>query len=94
MTVDPEAPAPTNIGVALGQNPVAGNGNTFIVSFDNRGLLAGVRDGQGNASPTTGALDMGVSFDVAGRDAGRGRRRHQADLPDQPRDGRLRRRTR
>ena len=29
-------------------------------------VLARVRDGQGNASPTTGALDMGVSFDVQG----------------------------
>ncbi len=66
VTVDPEAPTPTNVGVALGQNPVAGNGSTFTVEFDNRGLLARVRDGQGNASPTTGALDLGVSFDVQG----------------------------
>jgi flagellar hook protein FlgE len=66
VSVDPEAPQATNASVALGPNPQAGGGNTFTVEFDNRGLLARVRDGQGNASPTTGALDMGVSFDVAG----------------------------
>jgi flagellar hook protein FlgE len=66
VIVDPEAQTPTNAGVALGPNPQAGNGNTFIVEFDNRGLLSGVRDGQGNASPTTGTLDLGVSFDVQG----------------------------
>jgi len=66
VSVDPEAQAPTNAGVALGPNPAAGNGNTFILAFDNRGLLSRVTDGQGNASPATGALDMGVSFDVQG----------------------------
>jgi flagellar hook protein FlgE len=66
VSVDPEAQAPTNASVALGQNAQAGGGNTFIVEFDNRGLLSRVRDGQGNASPTTGALDMGVAFDVQG----------------------------
>lgn len=69
VAVDPEAPAPTNVGVALGPNPAAGNGNTFILTFDNRGLLARATDGQGNASPTTGALDMGISFDVQGATA-------------------------
>jgi len=72
VTVDPEGQAPTNAAVALGQDVQAGTGNTFIVEFDNRGLLAQVRDGQGNASPTTGALDMGVSFDVAGTTPGAG----------------------
>jgi flagellar hook protein FlgE len=66
VSIDPEAAAGTNPGVTLGPNPQAGNGNTFTVEFDNRGLLSRVRDGQGNASPATGALDMGVSFDVQG----------------------------
>jgi len=66
VAIDPEAQVPTNTGVALGANPAAANGNTFTVEFDNRGLLARVRDGQGNASAQAGALDLGVSFDVAG----------------------------
>jgi flagellar hook protein FlgE len=72
VSVDPEAQANTNVGVTLGPNPAQGNGNTFIVEFDNRGLLARVRDSQGNASPQTGALDMGVSFDVQGAAAAAG----------------------
>jgi flagellar hook protein FlgE len=66
VVVDPEAQAPTNAGVSIGNNPQAANGNAFTVGFDNRGLLASVTDGQRNASPTTGALDLGVSFDVQG----------------------------
>jgi len=72
VSVDPEAAAPTNAGVALGPNPAQANGNTFNVEFDNRGLLARVRDSQGNASPQAGALDMGVSFDVQGAAAAAG----------------------
>jgi flagellar hook protein FlgE len=72
VSVDPEAAVPTNAGVAQGPNPAQANGNTFIVEFDNRGLLSRVRDSQGNASPTTGALDMGVSFDVQGAAAAAG----------------------
>jgi flagellar hook protein FlgE len=72
VSVDPESPAATNAAVALGQNVQAGSGNTFNVEFDNRGLLSRVRDSQGNASPQTGALDMGVSFDVQGATAAAG----------------------
>ena len=72
VTLDPESAVATNTAVALGQNPQAGNGNTFTVEFDNRGLLARIRDGQGNASPTTGALDIGVTFDVLGAAAAAG----------------------
>jgi flagellar hook protein FlgE len=72
VNVDPDAAAPTNAGVALGPNPAQANGNTFNVEFDNRGLLARVRDSQGNASPQAGALDMGVSFDVQGAAAAAG----------------------
>jgi flagellar hook protein FlgE len=72
VSVDPDSATPTNAAVALGQNVQAGTGNTFNVEFDNRGLLSRVRDGQGNASPQTGALDMGVSFDVQGATAAAG----------------------
>ncbi|MDA8427327.1 MAG: flagellar hook protein FlgE [Treponema sp.] len=72
VTVDPGANPPTNTAVSLGQNPQPGQGNTFTVEFDNRGLLRQVTDGQGGQSPTTGALDMGVSFDVAGTTPGPG----------------------
>lgn len=64
VTVDPEAAVSTNTSVALGATVQAGAGTTFIVEFDNRGLLARVRDSQGNESPTAGTLDVGVSFDV------------------------------
>jgi flagellar hook protein FlgE len=70
VSVDPEATTPTNVAVALGQQPAPGQANTFIVEFDNRGLLARVTDGQGAQSPQTGALDLGVSFDVAGTTPG------------------------
>jgi flagellar hook protein FlgE len=72
VVVDPEAAVPTNAGVAEGPAPAQANGNTFIVEFDNRGLLSRGRDSQGNASPATGALDMGVSFDVQGAAAAAG----------------------
>ena len=64
--MDPEAAAPTNTAVSLGAQQQAGAGNTFAVEFDNHGLLRRVADGQGNQSPETGSLDMGVSFDVQG----------------------------
>jgi flagellar hook protein FlgE len=64
VTVDPEAQAPTNTAVSLGAQAAAGQGNAFTVEFDNRGLLSRVSDAQGGQSPQTGALDMGVSFDV------------------------------
>ena len=66
VTIDPEAAQPTNTAVALGAEQPAGNGNTFAVEFDNRGLLRRVADGQGNLSAETGSLDIGVSFDVQG----------------------------
>jgi flagellar hook protein FlgE len=72
VTVDPEAQAQTNTAVALGANVQAGAGNAFVVEFDNRGLLRRVADGQGNQSPETGALDMGISFDVQGATPGAG----------------------
>ena len=71
VIVDPESPATTNAAAALG-DPQAGQGNTFLVQFDNRGLLQRVTDAQGNASAETGALDIGISFDVAGATAAGG----------------------
>jgi len=68
VTVDPQAANPTNTAVAMGQ-PAGGQGNTFQVEFDNRGLLQRVTDGQGAQSPATGTLDIGVSFDVQGATA-------------------------
>ena len=65
VVVDPEAAQATNASVALG-DPQRGQANSFIVQFDNRGLLQGVVDGQGLRSPQNGALDVGVSFDVQG----------------------------
>lgn len=65
VIVDPESPTATNAAAALG-TPQAGQGNTFTVQFDNRGLLQRITDAQGTASAETGALDIGISFDVAG----------------------------
>lgn len=72
VSVDPDAAAPTNAAVALGPNAAAGAGNTFIVEFDNRGLLSRVRDSQGNLSAQTGSVDVGLAFDVAGATAAAG----------------------
>lgn len=69
VTVDPQAEAATNTAVSLGQ-PETGQANAFTVEFDNRGLLRRVADGQGGQSPENGALDLGVSFDVAGANPG------------------------
>jgi flagellar hook protein FlgE len=68
VAVDPDNPQATNAAVAL-QNPQAGQGNNFIVQFDNRGLLQRVTDAQGTQSAAVGALDIAVSFDVAGATA-------------------------
>ncbi|HUX42262.1 MAG TPA: flagellar hook protein FlgE [Rectinemataceae bacterium] len=65
VTIDPGAATPTNTAVAIGQ-PTTGQPNTFTVEFDNNGLLRRVTDRQGQTGPATGALDVGVSFDVAG----------------------------
>ena len=69
VTVDPEAATATNAAVSLG-DPARGQANTFQVEFDNRGLLRRVQDGQGTQSAETGALDIGVSFDVVGATPG------------------------
>ncbi|MEI6387230.1 MAG: flagellar hook protein FlgE [Spirochaetota bacterium] len=68
VSVDPEAKTATNTAVAIGQ-PATGQANSFLVEFDNRGLLQRVTDRQGANAPTTGAIDIGVSFDVQGATA-------------------------
>ena len=68
VTVDPEAATATNTSVAMGQ-PATGGANSFRVEFDNKGLLQRVTDAQGAQGPATGALDIGVSFDVQGATA-------------------------
>jgi len=65
VTVDPGAAASTNTAVAVG-TPATGQPNSFAVEFDNNGLLRRVTDRQGATGPTSGALDIGVSFDVQG----------------------------
>ncbi|MFZ4618380.1 MAG: flagellar hook protein FlgE [Rectinemataceae bacterium] len=68
VSVDPESKTATNTSVAIGQ-PATGQANSFLVEFDNRGLLQRVTDRQGANAPATGALDIGVSFDVQGATA-------------------------
>jgi flagellar hook protein FlgE len=65
VVVDPESPQATNASVAIG-DPQRGQANSFTVQFDNRGLLSRVVDGQGQQSAQSGALDLGISFDVQG----------------------------
>ncbi len=70
VSVDPEAAAATN--AAVGLDPAALEGNTFIVEFDNLGTLRRLTDGQGNPSGEEGLLAMNVAFDVADTTAGEG----------------------
>ncbi len=60
---------PTDGGAAatrVGLNTTDGTGNSFIVNFDNNGMLAGVTDTAGNATPEAGQVMVQVSFNVAG----------------------------
>ncbi len=60
---------PTDGGAAatrVGLNTTDGTGNSFLVNFDNNGMLAGVTDTAGNATPEAGAVMVQVSFNVAG----------------------------
>ncbi len=60
---------PTDGGAAatrVGLNTTDGTGNTFVVNFDNNGMLAGVTDTAGNATPEAGEVMVQVSFNVAG----------------------------
>lgn len=60
---------PTDGGAAatrVGLGTTDGTANTFIVSFDNNGMLSGVTDSAGNESAPEGLLGLQVSFNVAG----------------------------
>jgi flagellar hook protein FlgE len=68
VAVDPEAEIATNVAVGLAPEGLAGN--TFIVEFDNLGVLRQIVDGQGTVSATEGLLAMNIAFDVAGSTPG------------------------
>lgn len=68
VSVDPESETGTN--VAVGLTPEALQGNTFIVEFDNLGVLSRIVDGQGNVSGDEGLLALNLAFDVAGSTPG------------------------
>jgi flagellar hook protein FlgE len=64
VNVDPTdgGAAATRVGLAT----TDGTANTFTVNFDNNGMLAGVVDSAGNATPAGGQVAVQVSFNVAG----------------------------
>lgn len=62
VSIDPQLEAGTNTLVGL--NPEAQEGNTFIVEFDNLGMLHHVEDSQGNISVAEGLISLSVGFDV------------------------------
>ncbi|WP_041866015.1 flagellar hook protein FlgE [Sediminispirochaeta smaragdinae] len=63
VTVDPDAEAPTNTLVDIGE--ANNDTNTFVVEFDNLGTLQAAVDGQGDRIDN-GTLQVNVAFDVAG----------------------------
>ncbi|HNQ97422.1 MAG TPA: flagellar hook protein FlgE, partial [Treponemataceae bacterium] len=68
VNVDPTEAEAAQTRVGLGTTD--GTGNTFIVNFDNNGMLAGATDTAGNASATEGNVALDVSFNVAGANPG------------------------
>lgn len=66
VNVNPQAAEGTETRVGVGTTD--GTGNTFIVQFDNNGMLAGVVDSAGNVSPATGQAIIQASFNVPGAD--------------------------
>ena len=50
----------------VGLGTTEGTGNTFVVNFDNNGMLASVTDTLGNVSAPEGIINMQVSFNVPG----------------------------
>ncbi|MDR0550591.1 MAG: flagellar hook protein FlgE [Spirochaetaceae bacterium] len=74
--VDPEAAAPTNTAVGLGEAPpAAGDANAFTVNFTNNGTIFSAVDAAGNTSggelPPDGArplITMNVAYDVPATD--------------------------
>jgi len=68
VNVDPTEAEAAQTRVGLGTTD--GTGNTFIVNFDNNGMLAGATDTAGNASAIEGNVALDVSFNVAGANPG------------------------
>lgn len=50
----------------VGLGTTDGADNTFVVSFDNNGMLASVTDSLGNVTAPEGIIDVQVSFNVTG----------------------------
>ena len=63
VAVDPEAEAATNTVIGLGTTE--GVGTTFLLNFDNNGVLLSATDTAGNASGADGDIMMQVAFDVS-----------------------------
>lgn len=64
VNVDPTTAEAAATRVGLGTTD--GTGNTFVVNFDNNGMLAGAVDTAGNNTAPAGRIQMQVSFNVAG----------------------------
>jgi flagellar hook protein FlgE len=73
VAVDPQAEAPTNTAVALGDAaPAAGEAAAYTVNFDNNGTIVSAVDADGNVSggDAGGQVVMNVAFDVPNADLG------------------------
>lgn len=68
VNVDPTAAEEAATRVGLGTTD--GTENTFIVSFDNNGMLSAVTDSAGNATAPEGLIALQVSYNVAGANPG------------------------
>ncbi|MDR2659485.1 MAG: flagellar hook protein FlgE [Spirochaetaceae bacterium] len=73
VTVDPQAEAPTNTTVGLGEAaPAAGGAAVYTVNFDNNGTIVSAVDDAGNVSggDAGGQVIMNVAYDVPDTDPG------------------------
>jgi flagellar hook protein FlgE len=73
VTVDPQAEAPANTAVGLGDAaPAAGAAAAYTVNFDNNGTLISAVDADGNVSggDAGGQVVMNVAYDVQTAEAG------------------------
>jgi flagellar hook protein FlgE len=73
VAVDPQAEAPTNTSVGLGEAaPAAGGAAVYTVNFDNNGTIVSAVDADGNVSggDAGGQVVMNVAYDVPDADPG------------------------
>jgi flagellar hook protein FlgE len=73
VAVDPQAEAPTNTSVGLGEAaPAAGGAAVYTVNFDNNGTIVSAVDADGNVSggDAGGQVVMNVAYDVPASDPG------------------------